>query len=238
MTDLELLKLLNKGIFPLEGESEDAFLLRAEKYPYFQGEQEQKEAGQITEKLFSFSINWMPVVYSNKKLSFWEGAAAWIDPNAFPYVQLRKEFQKGHHLKVLRKEILAHEAVHAVRMHYEEPVFEEFLAYQTSEKKWRRLLGPLFRYPLEATVFVITLGVGVCCTYFELFIGLLLPITLLTYYLIRLAWNSYFFYRAAKNYPLAVLVWLKDREIRKGRLQFQNRQDLRERALHLLFQQS
>jgi len=101
---------------------------------------------------------WIPQTYSNRRLLPWQGAASWIfttpEGIKFPMIQLRHGFKKGHFLFCDRDEVLRHEAVHAIRLAFNEPRFEEILAYYHSKKKWRRLLGPLFRKPSEALLFV------------------------------------------------------------------------------------
>lgn len=101
---------------------------------------------------------WIPLVYSNRRLLPWQGAVSWIittpEGIPFPLVQLRKGFKKGHFLFNDRDEVLRHEAVHAMRLVFNEPRFEEILAYFHSKKKWRRLLGPLFRKPSQAFFFI------------------------------------------------------------------------------------
>lgn len=48
-----------------------------------------------------------------------------------------------------RSEILAHEAVHAARCAFPKDPWDEYFAYMTSEKWWRRVLGPIVRTPRE-----------------------------------------------------------------------------------------
>jgi hypothetical protein len=55
---------------------------------------------------------------------------------------------------------MAHEAVHAVRSGFDESRFEEFFAYMTSEKQWRRALGPILQRPWEAWPLMACLAVG------------------------------------------------------------------------------
>ena len=86
---------------------------------------------------------WIPLVYSNRRLFPWQGGVSWtINPpegTPFPLVQLRKGFKKGRFLFNDREEVLHHEAVHAMRLAFNEPRFEEILAYFHSKKKWRAL---------------------------------------------------------------------------------------------------
>ena len=149
-----------RGLFPAPGETEEAFLRRCTRScVYFEGEpllpEEREEANRLTEQLFDFSADWFAAYYSDEKLPFWQGAVAWADENGTPFVQLRKGFKKGRYLNLYsRKEVLAHEAVHAVRMGFNEPQFEELLAYQTSSSRWRRFLAPLFRAWWEPSIFL------------------------------------------------------------------------------------
>jgi hypothetical protein len=59
-----------------------------------------------------------------------------------------------------REEILAHEAVHGARSGFDENRCEEFFAYMTSEKKWRRVLGPILQRPWEVWPLFLTLVAG------------------------------------------------------------------------------
>ena len=58
--------------------------------------------------------------------------------------------------------MIAHEAVHAARCAFNEEKFEEFFAFAVSEKKWRRVLGPLIQRSWEVCPFFICLFAGVC----------------------------------------------------------------------------
>jgi len=214
--DKELLKWAKRGIIPLAHEDEEAFLQRASRFPNFKPAEEHAEAGAITKPLFGFSVDWIPIVYSNKKLPFWEAAATWIDPDQFPYVQLKTGFQKGSFFGIRRSEVLSHEAVHAARMGYNEPVFEEIFAYRTSPKWWRRLLGPLFRNPSESILFLCAALAGAVCGALGFFYALALPALLLAYYGVRLAYAHWILGRALKRYPLSFLIWLTDREIKQA----------------------
>ncbi len=104
------------------------------------------------------SPKWLPLTYSNHGLPPWQGAALWIfetlDQNKIPMIQLRERFKKGKFLFYLHSEVLLHETLHAIRMAFNEPRFEEVLAYHHSKSKWRRFLGPLFRKPSHAFFFI------------------------------------------------------------------------------------
>ncbi|OGN62454.1 MAG: hypothetical protein A3F09_05065 [Chlamydiae bacterium RIFCSPHIGHO2_12_FULL_49_11] len=84
-----------------------------------------------------------------RKKSWWHGALTWLHPISphliVPVLELPAKFRW-----VGREELLAHEGVHVSRSMFKEPVFEEIIAFRTSEKRWRRLLGPLLSGDMEA----------------------------------------------------------------------------------------
>ena len=108
-------------------------------------------------EIFDFRPDSLPVFYSNRSLAIWQGAATWIEDGKIAYVQLRQSLANGSYFGYERDEILAHEAVHAARSAFNEPKTEEFFAYMTSEKWWRRALGPIIQRPWEAWPFIICL---------------------------------------------------------------------------------
>lgn len=114
--------------------------------------------------------NWIPLIYSNRRLLPWQGAASWVittpEGMVFPLVQLRKGFRKGRFLFNDRDEVLRHEALHAMRVTFNEPRFEEILAYFHAKKKWKQFLGPLFRKPSQVCIFLslVFLALGVQAT--------------------------------------------------------------------------
>lgn len=105
--------------------------------------------------LFGISPDWVSVIYKNKGLRLWEGGCSWIEPSKVS-IQLRGAFQKREKIWWLysRDELLAHEGVHATRVTFDEPIFEEVLAYQTSKSSFRRYLGPIFKSPKESIFFM------------------------------------------------------------------------------------
>ncbi len=153
---------------------------------------------QRTHQLFDFAPDWIVAHYSDHKLPFFQGAATWImqqNDIRIPLIQLKEKFESGRLLRLYkREEVLAHEAVHAVRMEFDEPFFEEFFAYETSPYAWRRFLGPLFQYPWEAYLFLlllfIPLGLEIARFFYpyDEFLPLLiyLPIIFVSYLFLRL----------------------------------------------------
>lgn len=251
-----LLNLSYRGLIPGPAESLSNFTCRidlVEEPPENPPipEEDWNAARQITKKLFGFSPDWILAYYSNQGLRFWEGAAVWI--GKFPIVQLRLAFKKGAFLKIYkREEILAHEAVHAVRMQFFEPRFEEVLAYQTSKVAWRRFLGPLFRTPLETLLFLCVMLISMFSTLFVSPLFLYAPLCVLTALLTRLAATQWTFARALKKggeriqnpkEALSLLFHLTDKEIsllswgKEGQFKaYQEKQtSLRWRLIHLKF---
>lgn len=109
--------------------------------------------------------HWLPILFSNHQLPFWQGGCAWIyqldekTPTS-AFLQLRRSFKHSTHYLGLydRTELITHEIVHVARMVFEEPQFEEILAYQTSPSRLRRALGALLQNAQESLYFVLFLG--------------------------------------------------------------------------------
>lgn len=97
-------------------------------------------------------VNWLLISQSTKGLPFWEAAATWMIKEGeiiIPLLQFKKRS------KNIDSEIVKHELIHIARSSFEEPIYEEFLAYATSKCRWRRLFGPVFRSSKESLVFVV-----------------------------------------------------------------------------------
>lgn len=224
MIHIKLLRTLNQeGFIPGPDESEDDFITRVEMLRALpKSAIDWKGAQRITEPLFDFGLNWVPAFYSKKGLPFWQGAAVWIE-NGIPSVQLRNK---------TNDELLAHEAVHAARIAFNEPRFEEFFAYLTSRQAWRRWLGPIFRHSWESYLFIILLvcsiGAQIGSIFFShwlLEVLFFLPWVALFGWFCRLIYDHSIFSKCRKNLrplvsnPMHVMLRLTDREIvRFGRL--------------------
>lgn len=167
----KLREFAKRGLLVGPKESEEAFLKRCERAQPVS-----------SQKLFSLIPDWISVEYSNKGLLPWQGAVVTTD-GITQSVQLRALFgQKKRYLGLYeRAEILSHEMVHAVRMAFDEPLFEEILAYRTATTRLRTFLGPLFRSSKDSLLFLLSLPL------------LLLPwgwlpfLSLLFFFLLRLA---------------------------------------------------
>lgn len=164
-----------RGWIPGPAESEEDFLKRIQTLQHFFAhpprtigeiisEHEWQKPREITKELFDFSPDWVISFYSNQQLSFFQAAATWIFEKLsikIPLIQLREKLKREKLLGMYQKEeILAHEALHAARMAYDEPKFEEIFAYMTSPSRFRRFLGPLFRRSCEAWILLLSLFFG------------------------------------------------------------------------------
>ncbi|NGX39149.1 MAG: hypothetical protein KR126chlam1_00471 [Chlamydiae bacterium] len=233
------------GFVPGPDEDREAFLERVDtletffSHPssdvdYFLTDTDWSGALKKTETLYGFAPNWIVAHYSDRRLPFFQGAATWIverEGVRVPLIQLRTRFDQGSYMKIYRREeVLAHEAVHAMRMQFDEPYFEEIFAYKTSSRFYRRFFGPIFMRPWESYIFILLLfspiGVEVA-RFFVPELGLyaffgFLPALFLGVLLIRLFLSQmilFFSLRYIKGFlqpsvkPLAAAVRLSDSEI-------------------------
>ncbi len=130
----------------------------------------------VTE-LFDVTPDWIVAFYSKKDLSFYQGAATWImerkDKNKFAAVQFQPSLKKGKYFWFYdRDEMLSHEAVHVVRMAFNDAKTEEIFAYLTSSSSFRKIFGPIFQSSTETHLlfFFLLAGLGaqLLCTFFPL----------------------------------------------------------------------
>ena len=148
------LKTLNeRGLVPGPLETESSFFLRVMQSKNVNLSTERKD-GAV--KAFDFSIDWIPIEYSNKNLFFFEAGALFSDEKK-ARIQLSKKFLKKKSFFVDKSELLSHEAVHAMRLQFKENRFEEIFAYLTSKSKWRREFGPLIKTTKESKFFFFSL---------------------------------------------------------------------------------
>lgn len=123
-----------------------------------------------TKKQYGIAPTWVPLFFNNFELTPWQGGCTWTffeleksSPENSPihtaFVQLRKTFfHQERYLGIYdRTTLLTHELAHIGRMEFEEPIFEEFLAYQSSPSKFQRWFGPIVKSAKEAYYFVISL---------------------------------------------------------------------------------
>lgn len=211
-----------QGLIPGPDEGEESFIQRAEystnlkenlgrEVPLEFGDLDTKgilqEAYPTTQRLFDISPRWIPLFFSNHKLAPWHGGCAWIyqlgeDTPTTAFLQLRRAFRTtSHYLGIYeRKELIAHEIAHVGRMVFEEPKFEEFFAYKTSDSWFRSYFGPIVQSAWESAIFLLVLLATVLLDFFLLSSGhpdaidyvlwnKSIPIGLLFYSLVRLWWR-------------------------------------------------
>ncbi|WP_100934381.1 hypothetical protein [Candidatus Chlamydia corallus] len=219
--DDDLITFNKQGLIAGPEEEKVAFLVRSNAM-IDAGPEDPASFPESLKELFDVFPTHVEVLYSNEGLDVWEAGCTWILSNEVT-IQLRKHLQKASRWLGMysRDEVLAHEAVHAVRMKFYEPIFEEILAYQTSRWGWRRFFGPLFRSPGESysLLFFTISGVGISLWYPMM--GTLITLVLPTYFLMRLCLAQSYLYRAMKKIrkmlgvpPLWVMLRLTDKEIK------------------------
>ena len=177
-------KLNRQGLFPGPKETKESFLQRVDfcqhltfhlqqhpdvKFPFPISDQVinneiTKDAFLLCSKTFGMMPDWALIIFHNYKLLPWHGGCAWIfqlDATSplCAFLQLRKEFKNySSYLGIYqRSELIAHEMAHVGRMAYEEPKFEELLAYRSSSSFWHKNLSPLVQSANERLFFVILL---------------------------------------------------------------------------------
>lgn len=162
----DLIQSGKRGFIAGPEETEGSFLQRIEKTlalcsdppkecDHFLTDTDWEEPLQKIEELFGINPDWIVSYYSDAKLAFFQAAATWIverQGETLPLIQLKKRFSEKR--SALRSDILAHEAIHAVRARFKEPFFEEFFAYTTSRNLFRRFFGPLFHRTFEPWLFL------------------------------------------------------------------------------------
>lgn len=187
LSETKLLTLNQIGLIPGPREEKEAFINRVNYSLNLKEHLPEEIKAQIPEQSFSHqgeasnvlhqatenlkkqydcSPNWVPLFFSNYKLPFWHGGCAWIfqmteqSPTS-ALIQLRQTF--SHSPKYLgiydRNELLTHELSHVGRMMFQEPQFEEVLAYRTSNSAFRRWFGPIIQSSVESALFMLFLFV-------------------------------------------------------------------------------
>ena len=116
-----------------------------------------EEAAAETEKMYQFSIRWVPGFFPEKEFGlFWGGCAVWQEDEPVPVIIIRRNFAKRKKWFIYdRTELISHELSHAARMPLMDGALEEHFAYALSKKWLRRTLGNCFQRDLDAIFFVI-----------------------------------------------------------------------------------
>lgn len=182
ITDRELIELNKHGFIPGPNETEKDFISRVEysknlkvqlasdhtlQLPLELSNMPSEMAepvNAVTKKMFDIVLDWVPIVFSNYRMSLWHGGCAWIyqmteDTPMTAFFQLRSSFAISRYYLGFydREEILAHESAHVGRMMFQDPKFEEVFAYRTAKSDFRRYFGPILQSPWESTLFLLVL---------------------------------------------------------------------------------
>jgi len=189
-----LLRFNKEGYIPGPNENEKDFLKRIEfskkmiKDPnFFLKDQKQKPPFNLENRILKPRWNWtraqllnlfdispinLPLFYSDEGLHFFQAAATWIlsvsEKNIkLPVLQFRKILRKKPYLFFYTlDEILAHEAVHSIRVAFCEPKTEEIFSYMTATNIFRKVLGPIIRSSKEVFIFFALMS---CYFIFQIF---------------------------------------------------------------------
>lgn len=231
MNDEQLLELNKQGFIPGPSETKEDFILRIN---YCLNLKEHLKTKKFLEKSFAESMDdsflnlnskpkkhfdiepsWIPVFFSNYQLMPWHGGSAWIfqENETLPtaaFFQLRRQFKnQTHYLKIYnRVELIAHEISHVGRMMFDEPKFEELIAYRTSDSSFRRFFGSIVQSSRESQGFMLTLFLILCFNYFILlftdalewvFILNTIPLAMIAFAVIRLLKRQREFSKALEN---------------------------------------
>lgn len=170
-----------------------------------------RRASERAAACFGFSPDWIETRIEKGGLLFAGEAEVGC---GVPVVRMgERVWRRGR--PVPRDELLAHEWFHAARMAFEEPRFEEVIAFQTSRTSWRRLLSPL----IQSTGELLLVALVSLATPLMALMGLsypLLPLFLLFLFLgVRLSWRHWLWRRTSSRFPLHLAAQLTDREIRR-----------------------
>jgi len=155
-----------------------------------------------------FHLPWLLYKISNEKLPPWEAAATWVieyEGVKIPFLQMRKRYAENN-------EIWNHELVHILRIAFDEPRFEEIIAFDCSKSRFRKWLGPLFRTPKESFLFfaVVVVSTGVSLFYPPVFY---LPLLIFLGFCIRLFRDLRIFSRCKKKNSLECVLRMSDKKI-------------------------
>lgn len=192
--DEDLLRFNKDGYIPGPNETQENFLERIEfskkimKDPnFFFINNKQKLPFSLEKKVLKPRWNWtrsqllnlfdvspvnLALFYSDEGLYFFQAAATWIltagkNDVRIPVLQFRKVLNRKPYLFFYTlDEILAHEAVHAVRAAFNEPKTEEIFSYMTATNIFRKVFGPIIRSAKEVFIFF---GLMFCYFIFQIF---------------------------------------------------------------------
>ena len=116
-----------------------------------------EDARDVTDTLYGFRVEHIPGFFLSKSVGPLWGGCLIGDPDIdLSVFFLRDAFKdKEKWLFYSRTELGAHELCHSARYAINDPVLEEYFAYQTSSSKLRRYLGNCFIRDIDALLFVL-----------------------------------------------------------------------------------
>jgi hypothetical protein len=214
--------LNQRGLFVGPNETEADFFKRVGSLEVLQS---------VRLEQFDASPDWIEMKVGSEGLSFWEGAATWVEETSAGVrscqIQVKRSFLTQFYPM---QELIEHEMVHAMRLMFDEARFEEILAYQTSKNQFRRYFGPLFSGPKAAKQLIgsmfLSWGIYLAEVLFDFFVFeefiFFLPALVLGAYLLQLVKSQNIFLAAQRHLQgainktaqsLFVLLRLTDKEI-------------------------
>ncbi len=163
MNENELLSYNQLGLIPGPAENKEDFFLRAAYSLNIQSKIQGNSLNIDTalkdaQDIYDISPAWVPILHEKKGLFPWHGGSIWIfqlkekDPLC-ALIQLNPQcrWKKA-------EEIALHELCHIGRLAFQEPKFEEVIAYRSSKSRFSKYLGGLIQNQIESLLFVITLA--------------------------------------------------------------------------------
>lgn len=118
------------------------------------------EAGDLTEKAYAFRVNWVPGFFLSQSLGWlWGGCAAVFDSGLRVFLVRAAFATRRKWLIYRRDELLAHELCHVARAALNDLTAEEDFAYRLSFSRFRAWMGPCFREPRDAILFLAPVAV-------------------------------------------------------------------------------
>lgn len=159
------------GFLPRPGEQRADFLCRALKEPYESPELDDMFKGAIqfppevlaegaekTTELYGCEALYVSAYAVRRGFGFLWAGCTLTDDQERSVITVRFPFAKQKRWFIYdRSELLAHEQAHAARTPLNDTVYEEYFAYQTSEKPLRRYLGNCFRSAADSILFLLGL---------------------------------------------------------------------------------
>ncbi|MDD3155619.1 MAG: hypothetical protein PHS41_12205 [Victivallaceae bacterium] len=113
------------------------------------------ESARITEQLYDFTSMELPGFFTSKTLGLLWGGCSFSDDETVVFI-LRKSYRNRKRFLIYdRDELLSHELCHAARSMLDDPMWEEYFAYQTAKKRLRRWLGCAFLNGSDAVLFLL-----------------------------------------------------------------------------------